>query len=251
MKLLFMPAMPRLSALLLIVALQPALATAEVLRLVADRWPPFTDKTLPGNGLTSELVTQALNRAGYQSRYIEVPWARAISGLKSADYDVVVGAWYSRERMAFAYLSQPYFVNRIRLLQRKGAGIAFTELADLYPYRIAVARGYAYSDAFDNDERLRKVAVIGFANAARMLHAGRVQLTLEDEFVARYHLDRDLQWMRDEVEFVTRPLSDNDLHILIRRSHPEHRNIARLFDQAIVAMKADGSYAAILKRHGF
>ena len=243
--------MPFFRTLLLFVLISPALAAAEALRLVADRWPPFTDQSLPGNGLTTELVSTALSRAGYQSRYIEVPWARAISGLKSADYDVVVGAWYSRERQAFAYLSQPYFVNRIRLLQRKGDDIPFSELADLYPYRIAVSRGYAYSDAFDNDMRLHKVAVVGFTNAARMLHAGRVQLTLEDEYVARYHLNRELRWLRDEIEFVAQPLSDNDLHILIRRSHPEHRSIARRFDQAIEAMKEDGSYAAILKRHGF
>jgi polar amino acid transport system substrate-binding protein len=83
-----------------------------------------------------------------------------------------------------------------------------------------------------------------------MLQAKRVELTLEDEFVARYHFARELSGIRDELEFLPRPLSENGLHILIRRSHPDHQGIAEAFDRAIVAMRADGSYAAILQRHG-
>ena len=83
-----------------------------------------------------------------------------------------------------------------------------------------------------------------------MLHAKRVELTLEDEFVARYHLGRELSGIRDELEFLPRPLSENGLHILVRRSHPEHQHVVAAFDQAIEAMRADGSYAAILQRHG-
>ena len=66
-------------------------------------------------------------------------------------------------------------------MQRKGGSIRFENLADLYPYSIAVIRGYAYSKKFDSDPRLLKVGVGSFEIAARMLHAGRVQLALEDE----------------------------------------------------------------------
>lgn len=242
--------MPAVRAWLLLLLLSPALAAGESLRLVADPWPPFNDRRLPGNGLASELVEQALQRAGYRTSYVEVPWQRAVLGLKRGDYDVLINAWYSPERAEFGHYSQPYLVNRIRFLQRKGAGIRFDSLADLYPHSIAVVRGYAYSAEFDGDERLRKVGVGGFATAARMLHAGRVQLTLEDELVARYHLGRELRAMRDELEFLPLPLSENGLHILVRRSHPEHREIATRFDRAIQAMREDGSYAATFRRHG-
>jgi len=239
-----------LRALCLSFLLLPLGVTAQTLRLVADPWPPFTDQTLLNNGVASDLVSSALIRAGYATEYAQVPWERAVRGLRRSDYDVLINAWYTEERASFGYFSQPYLINRIRLLQRKGSSIQFEQLSDLYLQRIAVVRGYAYSAAFNADPLLRKVGVGSFESGARMLHAKRVELTLEDEFVARYHLGRELSGIRDELEFLPRPLSENGLHILIRRSHPQHQAIAEAFDRAIEAMRADGSYAAIFKQHG-
>ncbi|TBU83043.1 amino acid ABC transporter substrate-binding protein [Pseudomonas daroniae] len=230
--------------------LLPWAAAAEHLHLVADTWPPFTDQRLPGNGVAVELVTTALGRAGYTSDYREVPWARAILGLQRADYDVLVNAWYSDERSGFGYFSEPYLINRIRLVQRKGDAIAFTQLSDLYPYRIAVLRGYAYSQEFGADNNLRKVAVSSFESAAHMVQRGRVSLALEDEYVVRFQFNHQLKGMADQLELLPTPLSENGLHILIRLSHGKHAEIAKRFDAAIAAMRADGSYAAIMERHG-
>jgi polar amino acid transport system substrate-binding protein len=239
-----------LRALCLSLLLLPLGVAADTLRLVADPWPPFNDQRLPNNGVASDLVSTALGRAGYATRYVEVPWERAVRGLRRADYDVLINAWYTEERASFGYFSAPFLVNRIRFLRRKGSAIQFSQLSDLYSYRIAVMRGYAYSAEFNGDPRLHKVGVGSFESGARMLHAKRVELTLEDEFVARYHLGRELSGIRDELEFLPQPLSENGLHILVRHSHPEHQRIVEAFDRAIAAMRADGSYAAIFKRHG-
>lgn len=223
---------------------------AETLRLVADPWPPFNDQTLLNNGVASDLVSTALSRAGYTSTYAQVPWERAVRGLQQDIYDVLINAWYTDERATFGHYSQPYLINRIRFLQRKGSQISFKQLPDLYPYSIAVVRGYAYSSEFDQDSRLSKVGVGGFAMGARMLHARRVQLTLEDELVARFHLSRELASIRDQLEFLPQPLSENGLHILVSRNHPQHQQIAEAFNKAIEEMRVDGSYAQIFQRHG-
>ncbi|MHA6494997.1 substrate-binding periplasmic protein [Pseudomonas borbori] len=235
---------------LLLLALLPLASPAETLRLVANPWPPFNDQNLLNNGVASDLVDTALTRAGYRTRYAEVPWERAVRGLQRADYDVLINAWYAEDRTGFGYFSEPYLINRIRFLQRRGMGIQFDSLTDLYPHAIAVIRGYAYSDAFSADSQLQKVGVGSFESAARMVHARRVQLTLEDELVARYHLNRELSSIRDELEFLPQPLSENGLRILISRQHPKHREIAEAFNEAIAAMQADGSYAEIVQRHG-
>jgi len=223
---------------------------AETLRLVADPWPPFNDQTLLNNGVASDLVTTALARAGYTTSYVQVPWERAVRGLQQEIYDVLINAWYTDERAGFGHYSQPYLINRIRFLQRKDSHINFRTLPDLYPYSIAVVRGYAYSSEFDLDSRLTKVGVVGFEVGARMLQARRVQLTLEDELVARFHLSRSLAGIRDQLEFLPQPLSENGLHILVSRKHPQHQQIADAFNKAIEDMRADGSYAQIFLRHG-
>ena len=224
--------------------------SAETLRLVANTWPPFTDQTLLNNGLATDLVSSVLQRAGYASQYHEVPWARALQGMQHDRYDVLLSSWFAAERQAYGLYSEPYLTNRIRFLRRTGSTIAFKQLDDLLPYQIAVARGFAYAPAFDNDTRLHKQITNSFATAARMLAAGRVDLTLEDEWVARYYLSHELAELRPALEFLPVPLSESPLHILVRRKHPQSAQIVRAFNQALQEMRADGSYAAILQRHG-
>lgn len=225
-------------------------AAAEHLRLVGDAWPPFTDKALSGSGLAVDLVSTALRRAGHSTEYVQVPWARVLRGLQQGDYDIIVAAWYSDARSRYGQYSKPYLTNRIRFLRRTGAPIEFQGLDSLLPHSIAVVRGYSYAPEFDADARLNKVRVLEFAMGARMLAAGRVQLTLEDELVAQYHLNSDLREIRDAVELIEPPLSENGLHILMRRSHPLHAQIVAEFDREIQAMQADGSYQRLFRRHG-
>ncbi|MNF00761.1 Bacterial extracellular solute-binding protein, family 3 [compost metagenome] len=84
-----------------------------------------------------------------------------------------------------------------------------------------------------------------------MLAAGRVDLAVEDEFVARYNLQREPEQVRDGVVLVEPALGENTLHILVSLKHPEHRQIVERFERSIAAMKADGSYARLLRQHGF
>jgi polar amino acid transport system substrate-binding protein len=107
--------MNRLRFLLLLwVLLYPLSSPAEqALRLVADPWPPFTDKSLLNNGVASDLVVNALARAGYTTVYAQVPWERAVRGLQQGTYDVLINAWYKEDRKEFGYYSQPYLINRV------------------------------------------------------------------------------------------------------------------------------------------
>ncbi|MBA1199294.1 amino acid ABC transporter substrate-binding protein [Pseudomonas plecoglossicida] len=239
-----------LAGLLLALLASPA-AAEQKLRLVADSWPPFTDASMPGGGLATSLVTTALTRAGFASEYEEVPWARALKGLGEGRYDVLVNAWYNESRTQIGQFSSAFLSNRIRLLKRQGEAFTYQRQADLYPYSIAVVRGYAYSPSFDDDSRLSKVQVRNFSSAVRMLAAGRVKLAVEDEYVARYNLQREPQQVRDSVSFVDPPLGENSLHILVSLQHPQHRQIVQRFERAIAAMKADGSYQRLLRQHGF
>jgi len=225
-------------------------AAAEKLRLVADAWPPFTDATLVNGGLATDIVSTALARAGYASDFEQVPWARALLGVSEGRYDVLVNAWFNDERAKYGQFSAEYLLNRVRFIKRKDAPIEYNNLQQLHTYPIAVVRGYAYSAEFDEDAALQKVPVHNFAMAVRMLAADRVKLTLEDEYVARYYLARESVKVRNAVEFLPKPLSENSLHILVSLKNPEHEQIVAGFDREIAAMKADGSYDRLMKQHG-
>ncbi|WP_347902436.1 transporter substrate-binding domain-containing protein [Pseudomonas purpurea] len=244
-----MPRLHRACALIGLLLLTQS-AAAEKLRLVADAWPPFTDATLVNGGLATDIVSTALARAGYASEFEQVPWARALLGVGEGRYDVLVNAWYDKARTQLGQFSNEYLLNRIRFIKRKDAPLEYNTLQQLHMYPIAVVRGYAYSAEFDGDAALQKVPVHNFAMAVRMLAADRVKLTLEDEYVARYYLARESSKVRNAVEFLPKPLSENSLHILVSLKNPEHAQIVAGFDREIAKMKADGSYDRLMKQHG-
>jgi polar amino acid transport system substrate-binding protein len=222
----------------------------EKLRLVADSWPPFTDSTLLNGGLATDLVSTALRRAGYATEYQQVPWARAMLGVGEGRYDVLINAWFNEERTRVGHFSAEYLLNRVRFIKRIRSSVEFRDLSQLYGRPIAVVRGYTYSPEFDNDTYLEKVPVGNFSAAARMVSAGRVDLAVEDEFVARYNLARESRAVRDSLEFLPKSLSENSLHILVSLKNPQHAEIVANFDREIAAMKADGSYEELFRQHG-
>ncbi|RON03561.1 ABC transporter substrate-binding protein [Pseudomonas brassicacearum] len=244
-----MPRLHRAVALVGLLLLSQT-ATAEKLRLVADAWPPFTDATLVNGGVATDIVSTALARAGYASDFEQVPWARALLGVGEGRYDVLVNAWFNEERTHIGQFSSEYLLNRIRFLKRKDTPIEYNNLQQLHTYPVAVVRGYAYSPEFDGDAALQKVQVHNFPMAVRMLAADRVKLTLEDEYVARYYLARESSKVRNAVEFLPNPLSENSLHILVSLKNPDHEQIVAGFDREIAAMKEDGSYERLLRQHG-
>jgi polar amino acid transport system substrate-binding protein len=223
--------------------------SAQVLRLAGNSWPPYTDQRLPGGGLSVELIRSALGRAGYQVDYIEVPWERAVLGLKHGNYDMVNG-WPNADHAAYARYSRPFLSNRMRWIQRRDGGIVYRGLESLVPYRIVLLSGYAYRDALRGNARLNKNYVSSFVQAARMIAAGRVDLTREDERVAQFHFARELRDTRDVYRFVPGEFKLLDLSLVVRNDHPQQAAIIAAFNREIAAMLADGSYAAIFHRHG-
>ncbi|MCF5466154.1 substrate-binding periplasmic protein [Pseudomonas syringae] len=235
---------------LLVFLLMASASAAEKLRLVADPWPPFTDALLLNGGLATDIVNTALRRAGYTTVYEQVPWARALLGLSEGRHDVLINAWFSEDRTRIGEFSAEYLLNRIRFIKRKESVISLLSHEKLHHYMIAVVRGYAYSPAFDSDTLLKKVPVQNFSTAVRMLAAARVDLALEDEYVARYNLSLESDEVRNRVEFMPGSLSENSLHILVSLKNPLHAKIVADFDHEIAAMKADGTYEELLRLHG-
>jgi polar amino acid transport system substrate-binding protein len=239
----------KLAYLCLCALLFSPLGNAEALRVVGDSWPPFTDKSMPYNGLAIDLLSTALSRAGFSSSYEQVPWARAIQGLQHDRYDIIGAAWFAPDREAYGQFSAPYLTNTLRFIRKKGSHIDYQQLSELRPYLISVVRGYSYAPAFDTDSTLRKHPVTSFASAARMVVQQHAQLTVEDELVAQHAFNGELSDVREQLEFLSKPLSEAPLHILVRRSHPQHQQIIDGFNAAMQAMRADGTYQMIMQRH--
>lgn len=237
----------RLSLLMLL--LISTSAAADTLRLAGNIWPPYTDQSLPEGGLSVEIIRTALGRAGYRVEYVEVPWARALLGLRNGTYDMLNG-WHSATRLAYLRSSRPFLANRMRWIERHDHGLSYHGLDSLLGHAIVLSRGYAYTDELRNDARLSTEYSENFLQAARMVSAGRADLTLEDERTALFHFNRELEDVSAGLRFVPGEFTRLNLSLVVRNSHPQQAAIIAAFNREIEKMVEDGSYAAIFARHG-
>ena len=111
-----------------IVFLWAGLAPADTLKVAGDPWPPFVERTLPGQGLAVLLVTTALERAGYDSEVTIAEWTHIRQGAELGIFDVLAGVWYSDERNKSLAFSEPYWTNRLKLIKRTDTLFTFDEI---------------------------------------------------------------------------------------------------------------------------
>ena len=78
-----------LTTLLLVLGIYSQAASAESLNVVySGKWPPYADANLPQQGLGVDLVTAALQRAGYETFLQIDSLDRILEGGKLGVYDV-------------------------------------------------------------------------------------------------------------------------------------------------------------------
>lgn len=224
-------------------------AQEKTLTLVGDAWPPYTDASLPEGGLSVELIRTALGRAGYRVEYVEQPWERALRGFRRGQFDLI-NDWFTASHAGYARYGAPFLINRVRWVQQRDGGIVYRGLESLAPYRVALGRGYVYSDALMAALGDDAVYVADFVQAAYMLAAGRIDLTLEDELTARHHFENELALIHEGFDLLPGEFDLLPLHLVVSNQHPEQREIIAGFARELAAMRDDGTYEAILQRHG-
>lgn len=223
-----------------------------------EEWEPFAYKDKDGKltGLDIELVTAALNKAGCQVAYQEMPWARTLNGVEAGDVDVAMAASKTPEREAYGQFSEAYRQETPALWVAKGTAgnFPFKTLEDMKGatnFRLNVTRDYAYGPVWDKIKELPEIKALTEESAndeagVKKLVGGRVQGAFMD-LVAGTSLTKTLA-VSDKVEVHPMPVYSSDVFVMFskRRTKPE---VVSAFNEGMKAMKADGSFDAIYKKY--
>jgi polar amino acid transport system substrate-binding protein len=238
----------RLAGLISALVLYPAMAS-DLNVVHTGNWPPYSAEELPGQGLAIELVTSALQRAGYTIQLRVDTLDRILEGSKLGVYDVFATPWYSDERNRYLDFSEPYLESTIRFLKRKETKFDYRGLPSLEGMKIGIVRDYAYDEAFSQSPDVNTVSERNLVQNLLKLTQRRIDLTLDDELVLQYEINRFMPHSMAQLEFVAEPLAVRGVHIGVSRKNPEHEKIVADFNAAIATMKKDGSYGRIVQRH--
>ncbi len=239
-----------LASLCAVLVSGPAWAQAKKIVAAADPYPPFVDPANPKEGLSLEVAREAFKTQGYELEFKVVPWARAEAGLATGDYDILPDAWSTEARRKTQLFSAPYAQNDVKFIKKKGDPFEFKGLGSLKGKSVGTVRDYNYGDAFQNDPGFKREAIDSLAANVDKLLLGRLDLTLEDEIVARSVLSRKDPKLLDKIEFTENSLSSNPLYITTGISNPRAQEIIDAFNKGLAAIKKSGAYARILKGYG-
>jgi len=223
---------------------------ATQLRLVTSVWPPYVAEDEPNGGLAMDIVQSAFERAGYTTDLKIQNWTRNLQGVEIGVYDVVCTIWYTDERARKLAYSEPYLPTEIVFIKRRGGNWAFRSMASLDGLTIGTVYDYAYGQAFDKATNFRKIPQKHLLQNLLKLINGQIDMTLDDRRVLEHDVGEYLSKSADKLEFVSPPLEKRELHIAVSRQTPDHEKIVSDFNSALASMRRDGTYKAILARHG-
>jgi polar amino acid transport system substrate-binding protein len=225
-------------------------ATAANLNVVhSGNWPPYADAGLPGQGLAVEIVTTALQRAGYTTYMRIDSLDRILKGGALGVYDVFATPWYSDARNKYLDYSEPYLQSYIRFIKKKSKDFHYESLGDLNGVMVGTVRDYAYDQAFNDSRSIIKIPEANLVQNLLKLTQGRIDLTLDDELVLKYEINRYMPHSMSDLEMLPKPLAVRGIHIGVSRENPDHAKIVAAFNKAIKDMKKDGSFDAIVAKH--
>lgn len=227
----------------------PAPGLAATLQVTGSLWSPYLDDQLPEGGLAADLVRTALTRAGYDISVNVENWPRAYQGTAVGVYDVVAAIWETGERARTLMFSEPYLLNDIVFLARRDMVVDYATLADLIGLRIGVVREYAYDEAFDSDPNLTRVANNHLIQNLLLLRQGQLDMVVDDKWAILHQLSTFMPNDIGDFRLLPKPLARRALRIGVSRDNPEAPAIVAAFDTAMTAMREDGTYDEIVRKH--
>lgn len=242
--------MKRIMLFMLGMLLATLLRAETMITAEGDPWPPFLDPDHPAQGVATELVTAAFASQGYELKLTFRPWARAIANVKSGAADVLIGTWWTQERTSFLAYSEPYIRNEIKFIKRREDTFEYQGLESLKDKTVGTVRGYGYGDDFNAARFFTKEETPALLSSIRKVIAGRIDLSLEDELVARSLITKEDPKLLDQIAFTQNALSSQTLHVSSGLKNPRHKELIDAFNKGLTNIKTNGTYDAIMRRNG-
>ena len=222
---------------------------ADTFVAAGDPWPPFLDPDDKEQGVSVAIVRAALKTQGHELEFRFMPWARAMDGVKNANMDVLVSAWRTKEREAFLAFSEPYLENAIKFITRKDDDFEFHGLQSLAGKAVGIVRGYGYGDEFLSATHFKRPEVKEITLNIKKLIAGRIDLTLDDELVAKSAISKKNPKLLQKIRFTNNALSRNSVHVASGLANAKHQQILDAFNKGLNSIKGNGEFDAILKQY--
>ena len=217
-------------------------------RLMANTSPPYSDASLPEQGLALELVKKIFAQTDYAPQITIENWSRALEGTELDVYDALASAWYSKEREKDLLFSKPYLRSELLILKLRSKQGQYATLDQLAGSRIGVRTDYAYGVDFS---AIRDVTLVQedllVPNLLNLLN-GKVDFVVADQRTAAMQLHAFFSDKITQFAVTKIVLPPVERHVAASRAWPEAENMIEAFNRALESEQKTGSLDAIINK---
>lgn len=211
-------------------------------------WQPYIGEGLPGQGYVAQVVRQAFAISGYEVEFLFLPWARVVDTAGFGDVVAYGPEYYSDERAEQFLFSEPFPGGPAVLFKRADLDFSFNGLDSLIGHDVGVVRGYVNSAEFDAHPGLTLIEVKDDTTNVKMLMNGRLDFIVADRFVGHWLVRRLFPGRSDELVVLAPSLAEHPLYICFSRVHPDHEELARVFNAGLRQLREDGTLEELFRR---
>jgi len=225
----------------------PTTSHANNLSATQGSWPPyvFTDGQ---SGLSFDIVKAAFQSQGYDIDLTVKPWLRSLKEVKLGSQDILVAAWWSRDRLQTLSFSTPYLMVELQLITLKDASFDYENLSSLEGKKIGFIRNYAYGEEYYASAHFERVYSSDLLTNIKKLKAKRVDVIFADKRATKFLMKREGINIED-FHFIESSSVIKPIHMAVSVHHPDRHMIMLNFLKGIHTIKTNGTYDEILLKY--
>ena len=184
--------------------------------------PPSIWLQEKGDRLTGpivELLENIFDEFNVKITTVSLPWARAISQIKSGKLDMIPVIFYTEERSHFMEFSEPYADVPTSVFVPYGKTFLLSTLEDLLDKRGLTMQGDSISAEFDSyKSKLNILEIGGYDQMIKMLIGNRADYALAAKY--GFIIEAKKMGLETQMEFLPNPVKSRTLHFAFSKRSP-------------------------------
>ncbi len=238
----------KLLPIIVLVCFSSAVDAEQTVRLTTGEWPPYLSKDAHQGGIATCIVTEAFTAAGIKIQLGYFPWKRAfqLAGREKWDGSLIWSHSPDREK-DFLY-SDPVIEVSDVFFHLKSYSFDWKSWDDLKDIKIGATTGYIYGEAFQQALESGQIKVFrvttDLQNFKKLLKK-RIDVFIVSQEVG-YELLRKHFSSQQAQLFTSHPKpvrpSMANLHLLLSKRNPDHKNLMAAFNKGLKKIKASGKF---------
>lgn len=228
-----------------LILLLSSFAFSKTLTMATGEWSPWVSKSLKHYGAASYIAKEAFKTQNIDLEFNFYPWKRAYLTAKVTKDDVS-GFWLkNKKREKDFYFSDEIFTIKNVFIFKKGKNIKFDSIDDLKNYKVAITRGYSYSQKIDD---MIKNSQLDIHTVNSDLAGLRQTLKKDifDVFICSLSVASELlkdnftQEEIDKLQISRKSVFEKGVYLMVSKEHKDNQKILNSFNKGLKELRSKG-----------